>query len=58
MLYNNTYENELNWLANKAIQSTLSKTDAFGTGVQCPSKSDVCLVESQIKGVKKVRDQL
>ena len=40
------------------IQSTLSKTDTFGTGVQCPSKSDICLVESQIKGVKKGRDQL
>ena len=40
------------------IQSTLSKSDTFGAGTKCPSKRDVCLIESQIKGVKKGRDQL
>ena len=39
------------------IQSTLSKSDTFGAGTKCPSKRDVCLIESQIKGVKKGRDQ-
>ena len=33
-------------------QSTLSKTDIFGTGTKCPSWRDVHLIESQIKGVK------
>ena len=40
------------------IQSTLSKTDTFGTGTNCPSQIDVRLIKSQIKGVKKGRDQL
>ena len=39
------------------IQSTLSKS-VFGTGSKRPSKRDVLLIESQIKGVKKGRDQL
>ena len=29
------------------------QTHTFRTGSKCPSKSDVCLIESQIKGVKK-----
>ena len=35
-------------------------TDTFGTalGVRSRMKSDARLIESQIKGVKKVRDQL
>ena len=40
------------------IQSTRSKTDTFGTGTKCPSYRGVRLIESQIKGVKKGRDQL
>ena len=28
------------------IQSTLSKSDTFGAGTKCPSKRDVCLIES------------
>ena len=40
------------------IQSTLSKTDTFGTGTSCPSYRDVRLIESQIEGGKKGRDQL
>ena len=40
------------------IQSTLSKMDIFRTSPNCPSKSDVHLIESQIKGIKKGRDQL
>ena len=40
------------------LQSTPSKTDTFGTGSKCPSQRDVRLIESQIKGVKKGRDQL
>ena len=32
---------------------TLSKTDTFGTGTKCPSKSDVCLNESHIRREKK-----
>ena len=39
------------------IQSTPSKTDTFGTGSKCPSWGDDRLIESQIKGVKKGRDQ-
>ena len=42
----------------KALQSTLSKTDTFGTGTKCPSQRDVCLIKSQIKGISKSRDQL
>ena len=30
----------------------------FRAGTKCPSKRDVRLIESQIKGVKKGRDQL
>ena len=33
--------------------ATLSKTDTFGTGTKCPSKSDVCLNESHIRREKK-----
>ena len=40
------------------VESTPSKTDTFGTGSKCPSSRDVRLIESQIKGVKKGRDQL
>ena len=40
------------------VQSTLSKTDTFGTGTECPSERGVRLIESQVKGVKKGRDQL
>ena len=40
------------------IQSTLSKSNTFGAGTKCPSKRDARLIESQIKGVKKDRDQL
>ena len=40
------------------LQSTLSKTDTFGTGTKCPSYRDVRFIESQIKEVKKGRDQL
>ena len=36
------------------LQSTVSETDAFVTG----NKRDVYLIDSQIKGVKKGRDQL
>ena len=34
-----------------ALQSTLSKTDTFGTGTKCPSQRDVRLIESN-KGNK------
>jgi len=40
------------------IQSTLFKTDTVVTGNKWPSYLDVHLVESQIKEVKKDRDQL
>ena len=42
----------------KCIQSTLAKTDTFGTGTKCPSERGVRLMESQIKGINKGRDQL
>ena len=42
----------------KALQSTLSKTDTFGTGTKCPSYRDVRLIKSQIKGISKGRDKL
>ena len=45
-------------LFNSPIQSTLPKTHTFGTGTNCPSQRGVRLIESQIKGVKKGRDQL
>ena len=41
---------------NKSIQSTLSKTDTFGTGTKCPSWRDVRLIKSQIKGINKGRE--
>ena len=34
------------------------KMDTFGAGAKCPSQRDVHLIESQIKEVKKGRDQL
>ena len=40
------------------IQSTLSRMDSFVTGTKCQSKSNVRLIKSQIKGVKKGRSQL
>ena len=40
------------------LQSTLSKLDTSEAGTKCPSKRDVRLMKSQIKGVKKARDQL
>ena len=40
------------------IHSTLSKMVTFETGTKCPFRSRVCLIESQIEGVKKARDQL
>ena len=42
----------------KLTVNSLFKTDTFGTGTKCPSLRDVHLMESQIKGVKKGRDQL
>ena len=45
-------------LLEKIIQSTLSKTDTFGTGTKGPSQRDVGLIKSQIKGINKGRDQL
>ena len=42
----------------REIQSALSETDTFGTGNKYPSKRDVLLIEIQVKGVKKGRDQL
>ena len=40
------------------LQSTLSKSDTSEAGTKCLSKRDVRLIKSQIKGVKKGRDQL
>lgn len=45
------------WLS-RLHNSTHSQTHTFGTGTKCPSKSDLCLIESKIMGVKKGRDQL
>ena len=42
----------------REIQSALSETYTFGTGNKCPCKRDVRLIEFQVKGVKKGRDQL
>ena len=39
------------------LQSTLSKTDAFGTNSKCRLKSDVRVIQSKINGVKKGRDK-
>ena len=36
------------------IQSTLPKTDTFGNSTMCPSKREVRLIESQIRGVIEV----
>ena len=41
-----------------ALHSTLTKTDTSVSGTMSPSKRDVRLIESQLKGVKKGRDQL
>ena len=40
------------------VQSTLFKTDTFGTGIMCLSYSDVRIIDNRLKGVKKGRDQL
>ena len=40
------------------LHSILSKKDTSGTCTMCPSKSYVCLIENQIKGVKKGRHRL
>ena len=48
-----TGRRQISWL-----QSTLFKKDTFGTGTSCLSQRDVRLIESQIEGVKKGRDQL
>ena len=40
------------------LQSTLSKTDAFGTSSKCRLKSDVRVIQSKINGVKKGRDKV
>ena len=40
------------------ILSTFSKTDTFGTDTKGLSECVVRLIESQLKGVKKGRDQL
>ena len=42
----------------REIQSALSETDTFGTDNKCPCRRDVCIIEIQVKGVKKGRDQL
>ena len=42
----------------REIQSALSETDTFEMGNKCPSKRDVCLIEIQVKRLKKGRDQL
>ena len=46
---------QVHWQHN--IMRTRLKRDTFGNGTKCLSKSKVCLIESQIKGVKKGRDQ-
>ena len=38
--------------------STLSKKDIFGTGIKSLSYRNVSLIETLIKGVKRVRDHL
>ena len=40
------------------IESTSFKTDTFGMGIECLCSRYVGLIESQIKEVKKDRDQL
>ena len=39
------------------IPSTLCKTDTLSTGTKGPSQGDVRLIESQLKEVKKGKDQ-
>ena len=46
---------QVHWQHN--IMRTRLKRDTFGNGTKCLSKSKVCLIESQIKGVKKGKDQ-
>ena len=45
-------------VAHRNLQPIPSKEDTFATGTKYPSNSNVRLIESQIKGVKKGRDQL
>ena len=45
----------LRGMAVLVIQSTLSKTDTFGTCTKCTSQRGVRLIESQIKRVYKER---
>ena len=49
----------LNTCLDIKIQSTLSKKSIFGCGhAKCPFKSDVCLIYSEIKRIKRGTDQL
>ena len=41
-----------------ALHSSLTKTDNLVKSTMSPSNRDVSLIESQLKGVKKGRDQL
>ena len=46
------------FLNESILKSTLSETYTFRTSTKCLSYRDVRLIESQIKRVKKGRDQL
>ena len=48
----------LNTCLDIKIQSTLSKKSIFGIGTKGPFKSDVCLIYSEIKRIKRGTDQL
>ena len=40
------------------VQSTLAKTDTFGTDTKCPFQRDVRLIKGQITGISKGRHQI
>ena len=45
------------FLTSLLLQSTLPEIDTFRTSTKCSAWRDVRLIDSQIKGVKKGRDQ-
>lgn len=47
---------QLKYLSFSDLQSTFSKEYTFGTCAMCPSHSDVGLIKSSLKGVKKGRN--
>ena len=56
--YSHITVSKFDYMAKLLVEWTFSKTDISGTSTKCLSKCDVRLLESQIQGLKKGRDQI